>query len=447
VCRSLVRNDMRRRRLAVSIFWLALIVPAVGSGQAVIDIFGPSIPRFPICVFPFPAGGGSGGSLPQADELQRILTQDLRVSGFFEIIDHSKALADPFAAGLDPREIDWNALRLLGADIVVGGRARLEEQELRWEARLYDQPQHRMLFGKVYRGSPQDVRIMAHRFADEIIRYFTGSPGIFQTQIAFLSTRSGSKELYVMDADGENHRQLTQDRSIALSPRWSPDGREIAFISYSGPNAHLIAMELEGLRRRVLSGRENMNGPAAWSPDGSRLALTLTIDGNPELYLIDKRGSIIQRLTHHPGIDVSPSWSPDGRSIAFVSDRAGGPQVFILDLASGQVRRLTYEGKYNSEPAWSPRGDRIAFSSLLNGNYEICTIRPDGRELLQITSSPGDDNAPSWSPDGRYIAFASSRSGPSQIFIMLFNGQNPIQLTRMSGEQSSPSWSPWPAEK
>lgn len=445
--RSRLTGPVRKRCVASFILWLLVFAPAMGSAQPVIDIFGPSIPRFPISVFPFPSGGGAAGSPSEADELHRILTQDLRVSGFFEIIDHSKALADPFGKGLDPREIDWNVLRLLGADIVVGGRVEMGGQELRWEARLYDQPQHRMLFGKVYRGARQDVRLMAHRFADEIIRYFTGSPGIFQTQIAFVSTRSGSKELHVMDADGENHRQLTQDKGIVLSPRWSPDGREIVFISYSGPNAHLVALDLGGLKKRVLSGRDNMNGPAAWSPDGSRLALTLTIDGNPELYLIDRRGSLLQRLTHHPGIDVSPSWSPDGRSLAFVSDRAGGPQVFILDIASGQIRRLTYEGKYNSEPAWSPRGDRIAFSSLQGGNYEICTIRPDGRELLQVTSSPGDDNAPCWSPDGRYIAFASSRSGPSQIFIMLFNGQNPIQITRMSGEQSSPSWSPWPAER
>jgi TolB protein len=409
--------------------------------QVVIDIFGPAIPRFPICVFPFKTEGPDVSSASQ--EAQRILNQDLRISGFFEILDPSKALADPFRQGLEPREVDFEVLKLLGADIVVGGRMAMEGGNLRWEARLYDQPQRRMLFGKVYKGGSQDVRIMVHRFVDEIVKYYTGAPGIFQTQISFISNRSGAKELMLMDADGENLRQLTQDKNLVLSPRWSPDGREVTFISYTGASAHLFALQLDGLKRRVLSARENMNGPAAWSPDGSRIATTLSIHGNPELYLLDRSGNILQRLTQHPGIDVSPSWSPDGRSLAFVSDRAGGPQIFVMDVASGQARRLTFEGKYNSEPAWSPRGDRIAFSSLVNGAYRICTIRPDGRDLVQLSNGGGSDNSPTWSPDGRYIAFSSTRAGGSQIYIMLFNGQNPVQITRFAGEQSLPAWSPW----
>lgn len=413
--------------------------------QVVIDIFGPAIPRFPICVFPFKTESPDVSAASQ--EAQRILNQDLRISGFFELLDPAKALADPFRQGLEPKEVDFEVMKLLGADIAVGGRMGSEGGSLRWEARLYDQPQKRMVFGKVYKGTPQDVRIMVHRFVDEIVKYYTGAPGIFQTQIAFISNRSGAKELMLMDADGENLRQLTQDKNLVLSPRWSPDGREVAFISYAGANAHLFALQLDGLKRRILSARENMNGPAAWSPDGGKIATTLSINGNPELYLLDRSGNILQRLTQHPGIDVSPSWSPDGRSLAFVSDRAGGPQIFVMDVASGQVRRLTFEGKYNSEPAWSPRGDRIAFSSLVNGAYRICTIRPDGRDLMQVSDGAGSDNSPSWSPDGRYIAFSSTRAGGSQIYIMLFNGQNPVQITRSAGEQSLPAWSPWLQER
>ena len=437
----------RRSRWTSFAVGLALILSTgfVAEAQVVVDIFGPAIPRFPICVFPFKAQGSDATQGSQ--EAMRILTQDLRISGFFEVLDPSKALSDPFRQGFEPKDVDFDAIKLLGADIVVGGKMELEGGGLRWEARLYDLPQRRMVFGKVYRGSANDLALMVHKFVDEIIKYYTGEPGIFQTKIAFISSRSGAKELYVMDADGENPRQLTQDKNLVLSPKWSPDGREIAFISYVGAGAHLFSLELNGMRRRVISARENMNGPGAWSPDGKRICTTLSIQGNPELYLLDTSGNILQRLTQHPGIDVSPSWSPDGRSVAFVSDRAGGPQIFILDVASGQVRRLTFEGRYNTEPAWSPRGDRIAFSALLNGAHKICSIRPDGRDLVQLTDGPGNDNSPSWSPDGRYLAFSSTRAGGSQIFIMLFNGQNPVQITRMPGEQSLPSWSPWMTEK
>ncbi len=433
---------MRRSLLAAFLGGLvAMVWLPWAEAQVVIDIFGPAIPRFPICVFPFRTETPELSAASQ--EAQRILNQDLRISGFFEVLDPSRALADPFRQGLEPREVDFDAVKLLGADIVVGGRMGMEGGSLRWEARLYDQPQRRMLFGKVYKGTVQDVRIMVHRFVDEIVKYYTGAQGIFQTQIGFISNRSGAKELMLMDADGENLRQLTQDKNLVLSPRWSPDGRELAFISYTGANAQLFSLQIDGLRRRVISARENMNGPAAWSPDGSRIATTLSVHGNPELYLLDRSGNILQRLTQHPGIDVSPSWSPDGRSLAFVSDRAGGPQIFVMDVASGQARRLTFEGKYNSEPAWSPRGDRIAFSSIVSGACKIFTIRPDGREMVQLSEGAGSDNSPSWSPDGRYLAFSSTRGGGSQIYIMLFNGQNPVQITRMAGEQSLPAWSPW----
>jgi TolB protein len=438
-----VRVSPRHRSLcgAFILCLFGVVLPAAASAQVVIDIFGPSIPRFPICAFPF--RGDTGATEAHSDEALRILNQDLRISGFFEILEPAKALADPFRSGLEPQQVDWDAIRLLGADIVAGGRMAMEEGQLRWEARVYDQPQRRMLFGKIYRGNPQDVRIMVHRFVDEIIRYYTGAPGIFQTQMAFISTRTGQKELFVMDVDGENPRRLTQDNNLVLSPRWSPDGREVAFISYTGANAHLFGLDVKDLKRRLISGRENLNGPGAFSPDGGKLAVTLSFHGNPELYLLDRSGAILQRLTQHPGIDISPSWSPDGRSLAFVSDRGGGPQVYILDVGSGQSRRLTFEGTYNSEPAWSPRGDRVAFTSLIGGNHEICTIRPDGRDLVRLTTAAGNDNFPTWSPDGRYLAFSSTRTGSSQVYIMLFNGANQIQVSRMLGEQSSPSWSPW----
>lgn len=438
---------LRRKPLTILLMSLVLSLPWTGWCETVIDIFGPSIPRFPICVFPFRLQETTQQNAKVGGEALRILTQDLRISGFFEILDSANALADPFRDGFNTRQVDWDVLRLLGADIAIGGQIQREEQGIRWEVRVFDQPQRRLAFGKAYRGRSQDLRIMVHRFVDELIRFYTGSPGIFQTQIAFLSKHGRTKELYIMDTDGENPRQLTKDRSLTLSPSWSPDGREIVFISYSGPNAQLHLLGLETSKRRVVSARENMNGPAAWAPDGQRLALTLTIHGNPELYLIDKKGKIVKRLTEHHGIDVSPCWSPDGRHLAFVSNRSGSPQIYILELASGKVRRLTYEGDYNTDPDWSPRGDRIAYSADFDGNYEICSIRPDGTDLFQLTDSPANDESPSWSPDGRYLVFSSTRSGPSQIFVMLFNGENPVQITRMLGEQTAPVWSPWAREK
>ena len=430
-------------RLIAILFLLFLCRPANAAGEIVIDIFGPSIPRFPISVFPFQPTEATEETERLAEEAKRILLKDLQIAGFFEIIDSSHALADPFEKGLRGRDIEWDVLRLLGADAVVGGKIAVENERLYWEARVWDQPNEKLLFGRAYRGSTGDLSIMVHRFVDEIVKTYAGIPGIFQTKIAFLSKNSGHKELYTMDADGENIRQVTNDRSITLSPRWSPDGNEMVFISYSGPKSNLHLFDLSKLTRKILSARKNMNGPAAWSPVGKHLAITLTVDGNPELYLMDINGKILKRLTRHPSIDVSPSFSPDGRYIAFVSDRSGDPQIYLLDLESDdEPRRLTFEGKYNSNPAWSPRGDLIAFNAAMDGNYEIFATRPEGGELIQLTDSPADDESPSWSPDGLYLSFSSTRLGTGRIFVMLFNGENPVPITSGPGEQTSPVWSP-----
>lgn len=427
--------------------WMVTIVLAISllpspALSTVIDIFGPSVPRFPLSVFAFKSRSSDPKETQISNELYRILTKDLTIAGFFEMIDSSRALADPFARGFSRRAVDWEVLRLLGADVVIGGKLELKGDTLRWEVRAYDLPQRIMLFGKVYKGHKRDFKLMAHRFADEVVRYYTGAPGIFQTKIAFLSKREGLKGIYVMDADGEDPRPLTAQRTIHLSPRWSPDGRFLAYIAYHGPKASLFLMNLRTGKSRVLSSRRDMNGPAAWAPDGNRLALTLTIHGNPELYVIDLNGKILSRLTHHPSIDVSPSWSPDGKSIAFVSNRSGGPQIYVLEIESRRIRRITYNGQYNTDPAWSPKGGLIAYTSLLNGNYEICTVRPDGSRWSQLTESKANDEAPAWSPDGRYIAFSSTRSGRAQIYIMLGNGENEVRITDLPGEQSSPTWSP-----
>ena len=96
------------------------------------------------------------------------------------------------------------------------------------------------VIGKVYRGEATEtqVRIFAHQFADEIIGKLSGGlPGIASTQIAFVSNRSGNKEIWAMDYDGENQHELTQLHTISLTPRWSPDASRIAFTCYAQPGS------------------------------------------------------------------------------------------------------------------------------------------------------------------------------------------------------------------
>jgi TolB protein len=389
-----------------------------------------------------PAEGGMSRRDGLGHDLSRTLADDLRMYRFFDLIDNQQFLQEAAQADARTGEIAFNEWAELGAQALVKGTYSQEGRDLIVECRLFDVAGQRMITGKRYRGPSDAFASMMHRCADEIMIRFTGEPGIAQTKIAFISRQNGNKELFVMDQNGSNVRQLTSDRSIILSPTWSPDSREIAVTSYRDRNPDLVALGLNGNGRRLLSQHPGLNSAPSWSPDNSRLALTLSKDGNPEIYTMSRTGTDLRRLTNHPAIDTSPTWSPTGRQIAFVSDRSGSPQVYVMDAEGSNVRRLTYQGNYNDRPSWSPRGDRIAFVAMEGSRFDVYVINVDGSGSQRLTAGSGSNEAPSWSPDGRFLVFSSTRSGVPQLYRMYDDGSGQQQLTFQDGGAQSPVWSP-----
>lgn len=416
-----------------------------------IDIRSPSFRKFPIAIEPF-----SNPHLPKlemrmGERATEILNNDLNLCGFFSVLD-LKDLAPqgpkPTSAseigsqGKNLEEAYLQRIAQIGAEALIQGEITYQNNTLILEARLYDVVKRELIVGKRYIGEIADLSRMVHRFANEVVLALTGEPSFFQTKIAFVSDLSGHKEIYLMDFDGRNQRQLTKHQSICLSPRFSPDGNYIVFTSYKMGNPDLYLKDLRNGEEKRIAHFPGLNISPSWSPEGKRLALTLSKDGNPEIYLMNLEGSALIRLTDHPAIDVSPSWSPDGKKIAFVSNRGGSPQIYILDLASKEVQRLTFEGKYNTHPAWSPRGNLIAFDSLIDNNHNICVIRPDGNGFRILTANMGRCEAPSWSPDGRHLVFSSNREGGPHLYLINLEGTQIKKLTFSRGSDTYPNWSP-----
>src|SRR5262249_33972595 len=218
------------------------------------------------------------------------------------------------------------------------------------QAWLYDvrNPSAQPVVGKVYRGAPTDlqVRKFAHQFADEIISKLSGGlPSVASTQIAFVSARTGSKEIWVMDYDGANQRPLTSLRSISLTPRWSPDGSRIAFTCfapYSGIISAQICMYSMDTGKLVAFPRfRGTNITPAWSPDGTQIIFSSSMQSNPELYVSDINGAHPKRLTFSHGANMSPAWNPKtGQTIAFVSDRGGSPQLYLMNSDGTSVTKI-----------------------------------------------------------------------------------------------------------
>jgi TolB protein len=152
--------------------------------------------------------------------------------------------------------------------------------------------------------------------------------------------------------------RLTVGRfSDNLSPTYSPDGRRIAFVSTRAGLPQIYVMAADGTGQELLApfdyGVTGSSNAPEWSPDGVRVAFHRDVAGSPQVFVMDVASRTVRQLTSL-GRNEDPTWAPDGRHLAFVSNRTGNRQIWIIDLDTGRVRQLTRLGEARL-PAWSPR--------------------------------------------------------------------------------------------
>ncbi|MFB3885766.1 MAG: Tol-Pal system beta propeller repeat protein TolB [Thermodesulfobacteriota bacterium] len=429
------------KRFLLVVTLLFLISFSAAEARVYYDINAPTFIQIPIVLSKWRPVGSTPSTLPA--KAYETLAKDLTLSGFFRVIDYSHLPLQLQNKEGIPSTLFLQEWMPAGGEILLAGEASLEMDGLRLRLKfhLFDLVEQKHLVGKEYEGPLQSLRAMVHRIADEVILQITGEKGVHSTKIAYAGFQGENKEIFIADFDGAEGRQLTQNRSINLSPTWTPDNKRIAFTSYLKRNPDVYLIDVDGKNFQRFAYYAGLNASPSWSPDGKQIALMLGMDGKSDIYLIDVKGQNPKKLTHTHGNEASPTWSPDGQQIAFVSDRSGAPQIYVMSKDGSNVRRLTYEGSYNTNPSWSPKGDRIAFCGRVGGRFEILSIETDGTGLQRLTANSGNNESPCWSPDGRYIAFSSSRTGASKIFIMNANGLNQRPLTQSKGGESSPSWS------
>ena len=417
---------------------VVFLPPVAGKEIIYIDIDSPQIRKFYLAL----PGVKTFGSIPQQinQEMEETLLHDLTISDLFYLMEREKLPQG--GVYITDETVDFKAWEDTGAEFLLSVGLKAQDDKITMEFRLFDVVQGLYIAGKRYRGSQEGLRLMVHRMIDEVIHQLTGERGIFQTKIAFITDRTGNKEISHMDVDGGNVQVVTHNGSINISPAWHPDGKSLLYTCFRRRNPDLYQIFLDTKNAVLLSAANGPNAAPAWSPDGKRIALMMRGDGNTELCLLNPDGKDPLQLTPSWDNKTSPTWSPDGRQIAFVSDRSRGPQIYIMDLATGKIRRLTYQGSYNCSPAWSPKGDRIAFASQEGGVFHIYTIKPDGTDLRRLTRE-GSNEHPSWAPNGRHIVYASRRGGNYDIHIVTADGGGPWRVTNTLPNETEPAWSPW----
>lgn len=337
--------------------------------------------------------------------------------------------------------------RQKGAVVLEGWTAAGVHYVLRGElsggsatAEVYDVASSRRLFGKSYSGiRTGDEHRLAHQIADDIITALTNRPGIFSSFIcALLDTGGGNKELVVMEPDGGNVRQLTNENALLATPAWGKNGAEIYVTSYRDNNPDLIGITLRGQRFEI-SRRPGLNTSPSWCEAIQRLAVTLSKDGNSEIYTMTRDGRDLVRLTENRDADTAPDWSPDGSQIVFTSDRSGTPQIYVMASDGSSPVRIS-TGAYCDSAVWSPDGAKIAYVVREKSEFNIYVHDVSSGELTQVTRGQGANRDPSWAPDSRHIVFESDRNGSRGLYLMdtTIRIAHPIAI----GPYSSPAWGP-----
>jgi len=340
----------------------------------------------------------------------------------------------------DNMTINFDALNSVGSEVYAGGKVIEKSGIINLDMEVFEIAGAKPLLKKTYTGNQGQLRSIGHAFCADLVELLTGKKSVFGSKIVFVSNKTGYKEIYRCDFDGQGVEQLTNSKSISLTPALSPDGKYIAYTDFTLGHPTLSIKNL--LSNRIVSTVKNgVSIDPAWR-NSREVATTLSYEGEQKIYFIRPDGSVAKRVTKGTGIDLSPTFSPDGSKMAFVSDRNGLPQIFIQDIQSGEVQRLTFSGRYNTQPSWSPVGNKIAYTTWENGGeINIFTINADGSDLKQLTEKSGENEAPSWSPDGEMIVFSSNRQGKKKLYVMNSTGENQRGLLKMDGEQTQPNWS------
>lgn len=438
------RFDMMlpRRRTILGGVALAAGAAAPARAQLTIDMTRPSFEPVPIAIVDFK------GDRVGAD-IAGVVRNDLQNSGLFRSISPSAFIQQNMDPNAPPRFPDW---RSVGAAGVVVGQVTATGGSIKVDFRLWDVVAGNQAAGLSFTSQPNNWRRLAHIIADAIYKRVTGEEGYFDTRIAYVSETgplgNRVKRIAIMDQDGFNNRYITDGKTIALTPRFSPTLQEIVYMAYGENNGQprVYLQNVDSGRRELLGNFPGMSFAPRFSPDGTKVVMSISADGNSDIYQMDLRGRSLVRLTNSPAIDTSPCYSNDGTQIVFNSDRGGTQQLYVMSASGGGDRRISFgEGRY-ATPVWSPRGDFIAFTKISSGGFGIGVMRTDGSGERMLASGFLVEG-PTWAPNGRVIAFfrqqpnSGGRAGSVTLHQVDITGRFERQIPTPT-DASDPAWSP-----
>ena len=273
---------------------------------------------------------------------------------------------------------------------------------------------------------------------------------------------SGISELWLADVDGKHARPLMADNSWYDEPAWappqpvgSPGGPKLAFASNRLNRwMNIWVVDLNSGEERQLTFIDSWDSSPTWSPDGRQIAFVSNRSGNYDLWLVAADRSEIRQLTDHPASDYGPAWSPDGKLIAFTSRRSShSDDIWVLDVESGEVQQITDGPGKEFSPAWATAlpgrgkgGQRLAYvSAREDGYYDVWLTDRQGRNQQQLTTTKNFEQGLAWSPDGRQLLLAAVESNGSSALWTVDVQDGALRRVNLRGHfLAQPVNVPWP---
>ena len=396
---------------------------------------------------------GSGAAEQYMDAFNKALWDELANTAQLDLVAKTKypLVLPQQASDFKPPAMfsEWNRPPV-SANYLAFGYTAVQDDQILLFGNLFnlaqpDAQSAQVIEGRRYYGTLNNdgARKVAREFAADILKQL-GIATLSGTKIYFTSDRSGSKEIWSMDYDGSNPRQLTRYGAITGYPAVSADGKLFAFMTYAGGNPQIRIHTTDTSRRQTfINPVSSVVATPEFTPDGKSMLFAATIDGWTQLMMAGIDGSGMRRISNVHAIEVSPRVNPKtGSDLLFISGRSGHQQLWRMNLDGTDKEMLTSNVGDVANPAWSPDGHHIAFCWTRGyepGNFNIFIMDIADKVPVQLTSNSGRNENPWWAPDGVHLVFSSMRGRVTQIYSMLADGTNVRQLTTQ-GNNLQPVW-------